>query len=140
MRMNLSRGATIFPPLTYKWGRTMGSYELTWITENLAAGHAPFSFDDLAAIKDQGIDAIINLCGEYCDLHEIQEDSGFSVYYLPIADECAPDMDAMQEALAWLEARLTVAIRCWSTADSALADRYLCQCLFDENRDESESR
>lgn len=84
----------------------MGAYELTWITENLAAGHAPFSYDDLEAIKDQGIDAIVNLCGEYCDLHEIQQSSGFSVYYLPIDDECAPDMDAMEEALTWVEAKI----------------------------------
>ena len=84
----------------------MAGYELTWITENLAAGHAPFSFDDLAVIKKQGIDAIVNLCGEYCDLHEIQQKSGFSVYYLPIADECAPDLDAMEKALGWLETKI----------------------------------
>ena len=33
----------------------------------LAAGHAPLSYEDLDAIKEQGIDTIVNLCGEYCD-------------------------------------------------------------------------
>jgi protein-tyrosine phosphatase len=28
------------------------------------------------------------------------------VYYLPIADECAPDMGAMEAALAWLEQKI----------------------------------
>jgi len=84
----------------------VGNYEVTWITEQLAAGHAPLSYDDLETIKARGIDAIVNLCGEFCDLHEIQEDSGFEVYYLPIADECAPDMGEMEKALAWLEQKL----------------------------------
>ena len=81
----------------------MSKYELTWITEHLAAGHAPFSHDDLAEMRWQGIDAIVNLCGEYCDLHEIQQDSGFEVYYLPIADECAPDMAEMEKAIEWVD-------------------------------------
>ena len=84
----------------------MGNYEVTWITEQLAAGHAPLSYDDLETIKARDIDVIVNLCGEFCDLHEIQEDSGFAVYYLPIADECAPDMGEMEKALAWLEQKL----------------------------------
>ena len=81
----------------------MSKYELSWITEHLAAGHAPFSHDDLAEMRGQGIDAIVNLCGEYCDLHEIQQDSGFEVCYLPIADECAPDMAEMEKAIEWVD-------------------------------------
>ncbi len=79
------------------------AYEVTWITDDLAVGHAPMSYDDLDRIKAQGIDAIVNLCGEFCDLHEIEEKSGFEVYYLPIPDECAPDMEDMEKALAWLD-------------------------------------
>ena len=81
----------------------MGSYQLTWITENIAAGHAPMSPADLEEIRSQGIGAIVNLCGEYCDLHEIEETSGFEVCYLPIPDECAPDVAEMEKALAWLD-------------------------------------
>lgn len=84
----------------------MGGYEFTWITDQLAAGHAPLSFEDLETIKAQGIDAIVNLCGEFCDLHEIQQQTGFGVYYLPIVDECAPDMDEMEKALVWLEQKI----------------------------------
>ena len=84
----------------------MGGYELTWITDQLAAGHAPLSYEDLDALKKSGIEAIVNLCGEYCDLHEIQQDSGFDVYFLPIPDECAPDMAEMEKALAWLEEKI----------------------------------
>ncbi len=78
-------------------------YELTWITPNIAVGYAPMSYDQLDSIKRQGIDAIINLCGEFCDLHEIEEKSGFEVYYLPIPDESAPDMEEMEKALEWLD-------------------------------------
>ena len=81
----------------------MSNYQLTWITENLAIGSAPMSFADLGVIRDQGIDGIVNLCGEYCDLHEIESKSDFEVYYLPIPDESTPDMADMEKALDWLD-------------------------------------
>jgi hypothetical protein len=64
------------------------------------------SYDDLDDIKEQGIRAIVNLCGEYCDLHEIEEGAGFEVFYLPIPDENAPPMEDMEEGLAWLDEAL----------------------------------
>jgi len=78
-------------------------YELKWINDNLAVGHAPMMDIDLDVLKEHGIDAIVNLCGEFCDLHEIQMDSGFHVYYFPIADECAPDTAGMEKAFQWLD-------------------------------------
>ena len=79
------------------------AYRLTWITDYLAVGHAPLSFVELDSIKKQGINAIINLCAEFDDLHEVENKSGFEVYYLPIQDENTPDMDDMERALAWLD-------------------------------------
>ncbi len=61
------------------------------------------SYAELDSIKAQGISAIVNLCGEYCDLHEIEEKSGFDVYYLPIPDESAPDMQELEKALEWMD-------------------------------------
>ena len=81
----------------------MSKYELTWITDDLAVGHAPMSYVDLGEISKQGIDAIVNLCAEYCDLREIEEKTGFEVYYLPIPDENAPNMDDIEKALDWLD-------------------------------------
>lgn len=81
----------------------MTQYQLTWITDNLAVGHAPMSYAELDQIKAQGIDAIVNLCGEFCDLHEIEKETGFEVYFLPIADESAPDMAEMEKGLHWLD-------------------------------------
>lgn len=81
----------------------MSDYQLTWVTDHLAVGNAPLSYEDIASMSDQGVEAIVNLCGEYCDLHEIQQQSGFKVYYLPIPDECAPDMEEMEKALEWLD-------------------------------------
>ncbi|MBU4178055.1 MAG: protein-tyrosine phosphatase family protein [Desulfurivibrionaceae bacterium] len=81
----------------------MTAYEVTWITNQLAVGYAPMSYAELDRIKEMGIDAIVNLCGEFCDLHELEAESGFEVYYLPIPDEGAPDLEAMEQGLAWLD-------------------------------------
>lgn len=78
-------------------------YRLDWVTETLAVGSAPLSYEQLDRIREQGIDAIVNLCAEYCDLHEIEKDHGFEVYYLPIVDECTPDWDALECAMQWMD-------------------------------------
>jgi protein-tyrosine phosphatase len=78
-------------------------YDLTWINHQLAVGHAPMFDVDLDVLRDNGIDAIVNLCGEFCDLHELQSEAGFEVHYVPIADECAPDLAAMEAAFAWVD-------------------------------------
>lgn len=85
----------------------MSIYEIKWITDQVAAGYATLSYADLDSAKKQGIESIVNLCGEFCDLHEIQEKSGFDVHYLPIPDECAPDMDKMEEAMQWVENKIS---------------------------------
>ena len=79
------------------------AYPLTWVTSHLAVGGAPMSHDQLDSLKNQGVTAILNLCGEFCDLHEIEAAAGFEVHYLPIPDEGAPDMAALETALAWLD-------------------------------------
>jgi len=81
----------------------MSDYPVTWITKSLAVGYAPMSYAELDAIKAAGIDAIVNLCAEFSDLHELEASSGFEVYYLPIWDEDIPEMEAMERALAWLD-------------------------------------
>ena len=81
----------------------MSDYLLTWVTKNLAVGHAPMSFAELDNIREQGIDAIVNLCEEFCDLHDLEEQSGFEVFYLPITDEHAPQMEDMEKGLEWMD-------------------------------------
>jgi predicted protein tyrosine phosphatase len=82
----------------------MSGYHLKWVTDHVAAGHAPISHDQLNAIKAAGVRAIVNLCGEYGDLHQIEADAGFDVLYLPLADECAPAPAEMEKAFAWMDA------------------------------------
>lgn len=79
------------------------AYIPTWITKNLAVGHAPMSYEELDSLKEQGITAIVNLCGEFCDLHEIEQKAGFEVFYLPIDDDSAPKMEELEKGLAWLD-------------------------------------
>lgn len=76
---------------------------LTWVTEHLAVGPAPMSHAALDSLREQGIGGILNLCGEFTDLHDIEARSGFEVYHLPIPDEEAPDLAALEKALAWLD-------------------------------------
>lgn len=81
----------------------MADYPLKWITEHIAVGYAPRSHADLETTLNQGISAIVNLCAECYDLHELEKKAGFEVYYLPIADEGAPDIESLEKALAWIE-------------------------------------
>ncbi len=80
-----------------------GQYHLAWVTDNLAVGQAPMSYETLELLKEQGITAILNLCAEFCDLHWIEADAGFEVYYFPIPDEEAPDLQELEKALDWLD-------------------------------------
>jgi hypothetical protein len=78
-------------------------YRLNWVTDSLAVGQAPMSYPDLDSLRRQGIQAIMNLCAEFCDLHWIEADAGFEVYFFPIPDEEAPDLQELEKALDWLD-------------------------------------
>lgn len=78
-------------------------YRLDWITDSLAVGQAPMSHQDLESLRRQGINAVLNLCAEFCDLHWIETDAGFDVYFFPIPDEAAPDLPDLEKALDWLD-------------------------------------
>ncbi len=80
-----------------------GAYILTWVTDQLAVGPAPMSHAQLDSLRNDGIRAIMNLCGEYTDLHDIETAAGFEVYHLPLADEEAPELADLEKALAWLD-------------------------------------
>ncbi len=76
---------------------------MTWISDSIAVGCAPMSYADFDSIKACGIDAIVNLCAEFSDLHELEKNAGFEVYYLPVWDEDIPEMRDMENALSWLD-------------------------------------
>ncbi|MGM0454137.1 MAG: protein-tyrosine phosphatase family protein [Thermodesulfobacteriota bacterium] len=78
-------------------------YPLTWVTPQLAVGHAPMSYAELDSIKNQGIRAIMNLCMEMEALVEFEREEGFEVYYLPIMDEGLPELADLEKALDWLD-------------------------------------
>ncbi|HAA04884.1 MAG TPA: phosphatase [Syntrophobacteraceae bacterium] len=83
--------------------KTRERYRLDWITDSLAVGQAPMSHEDLNSLRRQGINAVLNLCAEFCDLHWIEADAGFDVYFFPIPDEGAPDLPDLEKALDWLD-------------------------------------
>lgn len=78
-------------------------YQVDWLTDSLAVGQAPMSYEALGQLREQGIGAIMNLCAEFCDLHWIESEAGFEVYYFPIPDEEAPDPADLEKALDWLD-------------------------------------
>ena len=81
-------------------------YPLKWITPQIAVGYAPHSQADIDDIKKRGIEAVLNLCAECYDLHEIEAVSGLSVHWLPVADEDAPKIEEAKEAMDWLDSML----------------------------------
>jgi len=84
--------------------RTQGP--LTWVTDALAVGPAPLTDAHLHFLHEQGISAILNLCAEFPLLPDRERQAGFEVYHLPIPDEGAPDLEALEKALAWLDEAL----------------------------------
>ncbi|MGJ3523963.1 protein-tyrosine phosphatase family protein [Nitratidesulfovibrio sp. D1] len=79
------------------------AFPVTWVTPHIAAGPAPVTREHLDALREQGIQAILNLCEELCVLAELEQEQGFDVFYLPIEDEHAPDEAALEQALDWLD-------------------------------------
>ena len=79
------------------------AYLATLVTDQLAVGAAPMSHEQLDSLRAAGIGAILNLCGEFCDLHDIECAAGFEVYHMPLADEEAPELAELEKALAWLD-------------------------------------
>lgn len=78
-------------------------HPLTWVTDHLAVGPAPMSYEAMEDLRRQGVRAILNLCAEFTDLHGIEADQGFEVYHLPIEDEKVPDLAELEKALDWLD-------------------------------------
>ncbi|MFO7932400.1 MAG: protein-tyrosine phosphatase family protein [Thermodesulfobacteriota bacterium] len=78
-------------------------YSMTWVSPQLAVGHAPMSVAELDSIKKQGVKAIMNLCVELEELAQLEQEHGFEVYYLPIMDEGYPELDELDKALDWLD-------------------------------------
>ena len=79
------------------------SYPLKWVTPQVAIGYAPRAQEDIETVKRYGVDAVLNLCAECYDLHEIEAAAGLNVYWLPISDEDAPELAEAQDALGWLD-------------------------------------
>ena len=82
------------------------SYPLKWISDQVAVCYAPRSQDDINAIKAGGIEAVLNLCAECYDLHEIEAKTGFFVHWLPINDEGVPEISEAQDALDWMDEKI----------------------------------
>ncbi len=80
----------------------MFGYKIKWVTNEIAVGRAPGSARALKTVRNAGIEVILNLCAECGDLHELERQAGFIVYWLPISDALAPEFDEMDEALTWL--------------------------------------
>lgn len=81
----------------------MEEYPLKWITPYLAVGYAPRSIGQLQSIHTAGIEAIVNLCAECYDLHEVEKEFNFEVCYLAVADEDAPTPAQMDTVISWLD-------------------------------------
>ncbi|SDN93814.1 Protein-tyrosine phosphatase [Desulfonauticus submarinus] len=76
---------------------------INWVTANLAEGPAPTTIRQINFLKNNGIQAILNLCAECPWIVENERKAGFEVYFLPVEDEDVPSWDELEKALTWLE-------------------------------------
>lgn len=105
MLLRAARGVAAFlrDALTTQAPSGHPTFPITWVTPHIAAGPAPVTRQHLDALREQGIQAILNLCEELCVLADLEQEQGFDVFYLPIEDEHAPDEAALEQALDWLD-------------------------------------
>lgn len=82
------------------------SFPVHWVSSRLALGPAPSTQRHFKAIKEQKISCILNLCAEMKELPTLEEKAGFEVYFLPIEDEEAPELEQLDKALDWLDEQL----------------------------------
>ncbi|GFM37934.1 protein-tyrosine phosphatase family protein [Desulfovibrio psychrotolerans] len=82
------------------------AFPVHWVTSHLGAGPAPHARAHLKALSAQGIQCILNLCDELTELANIEREAGFEVYHLPIIDEEAPELEALDKALEWVDEAL----------------------------------
>lgn len=84
----------------------MARYTFQWITEQLAVGPAPLSYEDFDDIREAGINGIVNLGDEIAELSTIERQNGFEVYFLPIVDGGVPETPELEQALEWIDEAL----------------------------------
>ena len=88
----------------------MGLANFSWLIEGRLAGSArPGALgteeEDLHFLQEQGIRAIITLCGRTCQ-PELVEKYGLVVKHLPVADFEAPSPEIIEKAVGYIERRL----------------------------------
>lgn len=83
--------------------RLPDGFEIFWATPEVAVGAMPCKPEHLEMLKRDGVRGVLNLCAEFCDLADIERESGFAVHFLAIDDMDAPDPAALELALDWLD-------------------------------------
>ncbi len=94
------------PPLSSGCRCEGDSYDIRWVEPHVAVGAMPCRQEHVELLHGQGIDSVLNLCAEFCDLPDMERQFGLSVHYLPIDDMGVPDADALEESLDWMEERI----------------------------------
>ncbi|MFV0422743.1 protein-tyrosine phosphatase family protein [Oleidesulfovibrio sp.] len=74
-----------------------------WVTSKLGVGAAPMSCRQLGALREMQVSCILNLCAELPKLAELEREYGFDTFFLAVVDEEAPPLEALEEALAWVD-------------------------------------
>ncbi|MCT4536226.1 dual specificity protein phosphatase family protein [Halodesulfovibrio sp.] len=103
----ISNGMRRGVPFTASSGMEEHSvFPVHYVSSRLALGPAPSTQQHFAAIKEQKISCILNLCAELKELPALEEKAGFEVYFLPIEDEEAPDLLQLEKALEWIDEQM----------------------------------
>ena len=87
------------------WGLVLA---LNWwdiIDEQVLVGGA-LMFDDLARLRRQGVEAVVNLCAERSDNPRRLTAAQMDYLWLPVTDTHAPTVEQILQGLAWIEQRI----------------------------------
>jgi hypothetical protein len=84
---------------------TRGELNLTWITDDLAAGGSVRP-RDYSKLRDIGVTAVIDLRAEAQDDAEKLRQVGIELLYLPTPDRYSPTIEKLASGVRWTEERL----------------------------------
>jgi protein-tyrosine phosphatase len=84
---------------------TRGELNLTWITDDLAAGGSVRP-RDYSRLRDIGVTAVIDLRAEACDDVDRLRRMDIELLHLPTPDRYAPTVETLATGVRWAEERL----------------------------------
>ena len=76
--------------------------EIFWVTDKLAVSRA-FCDEDILSLREQGIDAIVDLRSEHCDNIKLIEELCIQFLHVEVDDRYSPIFEQLEEIFHFIE-------------------------------------